>query len=84
MPTRQRAGDQPQQGGLADAVSPHQTDPVAGADIGLRLIQQDTRADAVGELVDPQHGVRFITAAKFMESRSAPGEGEWAGEIPRK
>ncbi len=56
----QLARDQAQQRGLAGAVAADESDLVPGGDAGRGLVEEDTPLDAVGEIVDVQHGRRPI------------------------
>ena len=68
------AGDQPQQRRLAGAVAADEADLVTGRQRRRRRIEDEPPLDAVGEIVDMQHG--FQLPLPFARQRRGEGRGE--------
>ena len=69
---RDLADDEAEQRRLARAVAPDEADPGAGRQRDGRVVEQDAGADAIGEVVDVQHGGAFGTPARSTATPTPP------------
>ncbi len=63
------AGHHAKQRCLAGAVAADEAYPVARIDGGAGAVEQRTRADAIGDLIEPKHGEACITPTGAREPR---------------
>ena len=76
------AADQAEQRGLAGAVAPDQADVGAGRQRHGRVIDQQALAEAIGQIVDMQHGGAFDAPRRPRQGARA-GQSVVCGQSPR-
>ena len=69
------ARDKAQQGGLAAAVAPHQPEALSRADLRRHALEEEAPVDAVGDVLQGQHGRPVFCAARARDARAARAPG---------